>query len=134
MVIYLLVQLACAAMVAGPYLNDRAIAAHPGTALARVTGVTATRTTVEYQDAQGIYHQPPGGVLYPGGLGVGQRVRVEYSTANPELVKVAGRTWTLSLIPALSTSAIATLIAAAAIFLLQRSAGRLGGWPLVRGL
>jgi hypothetical protein len=45
-------------------------------------------------------YSPPEGLAYPSGLQVGQLVRVEYDTANPELVRVAGRTWVMGLLPA----------------------------------
>ena len=38
---------------------------------------------------------------------------VLYAKSNPDLVKVEGREWTLSIIPALSSAAVATLIAGA---------------------
>ncbi|QGU06388.1 hypothetical protein COCCU_02145 [Corynebacterium occultum] len=89
-------------MVAGPFLNDRSIAADQGRALAIVTGVGALRTTVDFQDEEGIYHSPSTGLLYPTGLGEGQRVWVNYAKSDPDLVKVEHREWTLSIIPALS--------------------------------
>lgn len=109
--LYIIALLGSAALVIGPFLNDRAIEADAGRALAQVTDVGALRTTVDYQDEDGIFHSPETGLLYPGGLGVGQRVWVSYDRSNPELVKVEGREWTLSVIPALSVAAAATLIA-----------------------
>ncbi|MCQ9342635.1 DUF3592 domain-containing protein [Corynebacterium kozikiae] len=96
------VTIGCIAMVVGPWLNDRTIDSNPGRALATVQAVTLTRTTVEFQDQKGFSHSPRSGLLYPTGLGVGQRVWVNYALDNPELVKVEGRSWTLSVIPALS--------------------------------
>ncbi len=96
--------LGCVALVIGPALNDRAIAQDPGRALATVTAVGTFRTTVVYQDEEGIYHSPSTGLLYPTGLGEGQRVWVSYAKSDPELVKVENRAWTLSIIPALSVA------------------------------
>ena len=104
--------LGAVAMVIGPFLNDRAINEDPGRALATVTGVSQLRTTVDFRDEEGIYHAPPTGLLYPTGLGEGQRVWVTYSKEDPDLVKVEGRTWTLSIIPAISVAVVTTVIAA----------------------
>lgn len=112
LMLYAVAMLGSVAMVAGPAINDRTINADPGRALATVTGTAWLRTTVEYRDEDGIYHSPPTGLLYPTGLGEGQRVWVAYAKTDPELVKVEGREWTLSIIPALSVAVLATLIAA----------------------
>lgn len=103
--------LGCVAMVIGPYLNDRTIEADPGRALAQVTNVGSYRTTVDFQDEKGIFHSPATGLLYPTGLGEGQRVWVNYAKSDPDLVKVEGREWTLSVIPALSVGSVVTVIA-----------------------
>lgn len=100
--LYVSAVVACAAMVVGPALNDYHIAQHPGRALARVTAISPTRTAVEFIDSAGTVVNPKRGVLYPSGLAVGQRVWVAYDTTHPERVKVEGRQWTLSIIPALS--------------------------------
>ena len=42
-------------------------------------------------------------LLRPAGLRVGQLVRVEYDSANPEQVRVAGRTWATGVVPAAIT-------------------------------
>ena len=109
--LYTLACLGCAAMVIGPALNDRTIAADPGRALAEVTGVGWRRTAVDYQDAEGIFHSPPGGVAYPGGLQEGQRVWVTYAVDDPALVKIEGRGWTLALTPAASSWLVCTVVA-----------------------
>lgn len=114
MFLYLCAMLGCTGMIVGPAYNDYLIGKDPGRGIATVTGVTATRTYIEFRDDQGRYHVPQTGLLYPTGLGEGQQVWVSYARSNPDLVKVEGRSWTLSLIPALSTAAVCTLIAAAA--------------------
>lgn len=106
------VLLGAVALVVGPFLNDRAINEDPGRALATVTGVSRVRTTVDFRDDEGIYHSPSTGLLYPTGLGEGQRVWVTYAKGDPDLVKVEGREWTLSIIPALSVALVATVVAA----------------------
>lgn len=111
MVLLAAALLGAAAIVGGAAINDRTIAADPGRALATVTGDSLLRTTVDYQDDSGVYHSPPGGLLYPTGLGVGQHVWVTYAKTNPDLVKVEGRRWTLSVIPALSVAVVSILVA-----------------------
>ncbi|MEQ9999820.1 DUF3592 domain-containing protein, partial [Corynebacterium sp. KPL4015] len=96
-------------LVVGPFLNDRAISAQPNRALATVKDVGVLRTTVDFQDSDGIYHAPRQGLLYPTDLGEGQQVWVQYAEDNPDLVKVEGREWTLAVIPALSVAIVSTL-------------------------
>lgn len=122
LVIYITAMLGVVAMVLGPFLNDRTIEDNPGRALAQVTNVGSFRTTVDYQDEKGLFHSPATGLLYPTGLGEGQRVWVNYAKSDPELVKVEGRKWTLSIIPALSVGAVATVIGA----VLWLGVGRIG--------
>lgn len=118
LILYVCVLVGCVALVVGPALGDREISDHHGRALARVTSVSAFRTTIDYQDEAGLYHAPRTGVLYPGGLGEGQRVWVEYSKRNPELVKVEGRTWKLALMPAASVFVVSTAVFALLLALL----------------
>ena len=108
LVLYACAMLGAVAMVAGPALNDARIMATPGRGMATVTQVGLLRTSVEYQDEQGRYHSPRYGLLYPTGLGEGQRVWVTYAKTDPELVKVEGRGWNLALIPALSVALVST--------------------------
>ena len=70
MALWAAAMLGTVAMVVGPALNDRAIASDPGRALATVTDTGWMRTTIDYQDEDGIYHSPPTGLLYPTGLGL----------------------------------------------------------------
>ena len=113
-VLYMCAMLGSIAMVAGPAYNDYTISRDPGRGIATVTGVSWTRTSVDYQDETGQFHSPQRGLLYPSGLGDGQQVWVTYAKRDPELVKVEGRSWTLAIIPALSVGAASTLIAVAA--------------------
>ncbi|WBT09129.1 DUF3592 domain-containing protein [Corynebacterium sp. SCR221107] len=108
--LYACALVGCVGMVIGAGLNDRTIESDPGRALAKVTDVSRWRTTVEYQDEEGIYHSPATGLLYPTGLGEGQRVWVTYAKSDPDLVKVEGRKWTLSFLPATSTAAVVTIV------------------------
>lgn len=110
--LYACAILGVVAMVAGPALNDWLIMRDPGRGMGTITGVSAVRTAVEYQDEAGRLHSPPAGLLYPTGLEEGQRVWVTYAKQDPNLVKVEGRGWALSLLPAGSVFVVATLVAA----------------------
>ena len=112
LLLYAAALLGAVSMVIGPALNDRTINEDPGRALATVTGTSWLRTTADYRDEEGIYHSPPTGLLYPTGLGEGQRVWVTYAKSDPDLVKVEGREWTLSVIPAISVALVTTVVAA----------------------
>ena len=72
--LYLAALVGVVAMIIGPALNDHTIATHPARALATVKDVGMLRTTVDFQDSEGIYHTPQHGLLYPSGLGEGQQV------------------------------------------------------------
>ncbi|STC69582.1 DUF3592 domain-containing protein [Corynebacterium pilosum] len=111
LLLYAAAMIGAAAMVVGPAINDAIIMSDPGRGMATVTGVSPIRTAVDYQDENGRYHSPPTGLLYPSGLGEGQQVWVTYAKSDPDLVKVEGRMWTLSLIPAFSVAVVSTLIA-----------------------
>ena len=79
--------------VAGAAVDDRAIDANLAVAEAQVLdGSTFTRTLVRFTTANGETVVPENGVAYPRGTQIGQSVPVEYSTADPERVRVAGRT------------------------------------------
>ena len=132
LVFYAVAMLGSVAMIAGPALNDRVIGSDPGRALATVTGTGWLRTTVEYRDENGIYHSPPTGLLYPTGLGEGQRVWVTYAKSDPDLVKVEGREWTLSVIPALSVALLSTVLAALLWWAVSHFTRRAARSPKVR--
>lgn len=89
----------CLLLVAGAWKNDLTISSHIGYANAEVSKVSFGRTVIRYNTPDGAVHSPTDGVLYPEGLAPGQIVRVEYDQRNPELVRVAGRSATLSLLP-----------------------------------
>lgn len=104
--------LVCAGMVVTAVIDDMSIAKERRTAVAEVIDVGKLRTAVRFREEDGTYHQPATGLKYPTGLEVGESVRVEYSASNPANVKVEGRSWTLSVIPALSSLLVALLISA----------------------
>ncbi len=86
------ITLMIAALVVGMRLDDGQINGHLGTATATVLSVSPLQTGIEFVDAAGAAVRPPNGVLYPGLLSVGQRFMVEYSTLDPTVVRVGGRT------------------------------------------
>jgi hypothetical protein len=91
--IALLVTALAVFAVAGAAIDDRAIDANLAVAQAQVLdGSTFTRTLVRFTTANGETVVPENGVAYPRGAEVGQSVPVEYSTADPQRVRVAGRT------------------------------------------
>jgi hypothetical protein len=80
------------ALAVGMRLDDHQIDTHRGTATATVLSISALRTGIEFVDDAGVTVRPPDGVLYPGLLVLGQRFMIEYSTVDPTVVRVAGRT------------------------------------------
>lgn len=99
------------ALAIGMRLNDAAIDEHLGTATATVLSVSPLRTGIEFVDGTGATIRPEGGVLYPGLLSIGQQFVVEYSTADPQIARVAGRTASVGTIMIVVTLAVTYLIA-----------------------
>jgi hypothetical protein len=99
-------------LVMGAFRNDQLIAENHGTATALVEQVMFDRTLIRYETPDGVSHSPENGVLYPDGLTAGQLVRIEYDTTDPELAKVAERTWLLTLLPVSTTLLVTWLVAA----------------------
>ncbi|MFN3600753.1 MAG: hypothetical protein ACK4UY_05125 [Dietzia sp.] len=100
-----LILLAC-------FVNDQRIDRDMGSATATVTEVTDRRAAVEFDAGGGRHVRPVTGVFYPIGLIEGQRVQVEFRRANPDLVRVSGRSWTVAVVPALTIPAVAVPLAA----------------------
>lgn len=119
----LLVSFLCVMLVIAAGRNDNAIAARTGFANAEVLSVHFDRTVIRYETPDGMVHIPPNGVLYPGGLAEGQVVRVEYDRSDPdELVRVAGRNMSMTLLPVGSTMLITWAVVAPALWWLRRNA------------
>jgi hypothetical protein len=89
----------CVALVVGAWTEDVSIDRNIGLANAEVVADSATRTLVLFYTPDGAEHIPQTGVLYPAGLNVGDVVEVEYRQDNPELVRVAGRSAVVTLLP-----------------------------------
>ena len=94
------------------FVNDQRIDQDMGSATATVTEVTDRRAAVEFDAGQGVHARPVAGVFYPTGLVEGQRVQVEFRRANPDLVRVSGRSWTVAIVPALSVPLVVVPLAA----------------------
>ncbi|MEY8566197.1 DUF3592 domain-containing protein [Corynebacterium sp.] len=107
--LFLLATAVCGMVVVNAAVNDVKISRDRGVAVADVLSEGAT-TLVRFRDDTGVYHQPDRGLKYPTGLSRGDRVYVDYQRSDPENVKVQGRAWTLSLIPAVSVWVVATAV------------------------
>ena len=89
-----------ALVLVGASRNDASIEAARGETVGEVLdGSSLQRTFVRFTAADGAVLTPEDGVFYPRGLEPGDLVRVEYDTTDPELVRVAGRTWREGLVP-----------------------------------
>ncbi len=108
----------CVVLVAAAWRNDRTIDADRGTATAEVLSAGPRRSTISFYTTDGVNHNPPLGVLYPSELSVGDRIQVEYSRSDPELVRVAGRSAVVAVVPAASVAAGAWLVIGAIMVLL----------------
>lgn len=114
------------------YRNDGAIDAAKGSANAEVLSVGPARTIVRFESPDGIVHISQDGVLYPGDLWVGQQLLVEYDATNPNLVRVAGRSADLSLLPLGTTVLITWGIAGTLLWWLSRRKSDQPAKPLVK--
>jgi hypothetical protein len=111
----------CLLVLGSSWYDDRQIDAHQGHAVADVLSVSFNRTAVRFVTPNGTVNIPSNGLLYPTGLTAGDRVRVEYDTANTELVRVAGRDARLALLPVGTSLLACWALLAPAIWLLRRT-------------
>lgn len=86
-------------LVIAAWTEDIAIEGDMGVTNAKVVSDDFSRTLVLFYTPDDAEHIPQVGVLYPAGLEVGDVVEVEYRQDNPELVRVAGRTAVVTLLP-----------------------------------
>lgn len=110
----------CVALVVGAWTEDVSIDRNIGLANAEVVADSATRTLVRFYTPDGAEHIPQTGVLYPAGLNVGDVVEVEYRQDNPELVRVAGRSAVVMLLPVGLTLLGAWAVLIPAVWALRR--------------
>lgn len=104
----------------GMWRNDMVINAAPIRTTATVLTVSATSTGIEFVDNNGSSQRPPAGVLYPGGLSVGQQFLAEYAATDPTLVRVAGRSAINGLIMPIFVVVGTWLLAGSALWWLRR--------------
>lgn len=95
----------CVVLVLAAWRDDRMIEKDLGAATAEVLSAGPRRSTISFYTTDGVNHNPPLGVLYPSELSVGDRIQVEYSRSDPELVRVSGRSAAVSVLPAASVAA-----------------------------
>ena len=107
-------------LVIGMWRNDVVIDANPVRATATVLTVTPLSTGIEFVDNKGVAQRPPAGVLYPGGLTVGQQFLVEYAADDPTRVRVAGRSAINGVIMPAAVVVLIWLVAAPALWWLNR--------------
>lgn len=93
------VTVLCTVLLIGIWRNDRAIETHRQTATAEVLEPGVLRSTITFVTPDGVTRNPRAGVLYPTNLLRGQHIEVEYDARDPDLVRVAGRTVTVALVP-----------------------------------
>jgi hypothetical protein len=110
----------CLLVLVACWQDDAAIDAHLGQATADVLSSSPSRTAVRFVTPDGTVNIPDTGVLYPQGLIAGERVRVEYDTQNPQLVRVAGRDYQLAFLPVGTAILIAWAVLAPTLWWLRR--------------
>lgn len=112
-------------VLVGAARNDARIDANTGQAVAEVLeGGSRPHTFVRFTTDDGAVLTPEKGVFYPRGLEPGQRVRVEYDRSDPELVRVAGRTWTEGIVPVALGLVVLWAVLGPAAWLLARARRR----------
>ncbi|MCE0762667.1 DUF3592 domain-containing protein [Pseudonocardia kujensis] len=106
----------------GAVADDVAISRNRATATAEVLdGSTFARTLVRFPVPGGQLLVPERGVYHPRGLQPGTSVLVEYDRADPDLVRVAGRTAFSGLPPTMGFVALAwAVFGGAAVFVRRR--------------
>ncbi|AYJ50998.1 DUF3592 domain-containing protein [Rhodococcus sp. P1Y] len=107
-------------LVVAAWQNDRTIASDEGRATAEVLSAGKLRSAISFVTPDGVTHNPQLGVLYPTNLVAGQRIDVEYSKEDPDLVRVSGRNASVALIPAASVIVVTWLIATPVLLVSKR--------------
>ncbi len=120
LVVLAAITLMVVALAVGMRLDDRQIERHLATATATVLSISPLRTGIEFVDGAGATIRPSNGVMYPGRLSVGQRFMVEYSTLDPSVVRVAGRTAAVGNISLAATLLVTALVGLVVVGWLRR--------------
>ncbi len=107
-------------LVLAAWRDDMLINSNKGVASAEVLSAGRLRSAVTFVTPDGVTRNPRLGVLYPTKLTAGERINVEYSRADPELVRVAGRDARVAIVPALSVIVVVWLIALPSLWLVRR--------------
>ncbi|WP_372494181.1 MULTISPECIES: DUF3592 domain-containing protein [Nocardia] len=107
-------------LVLAAWRDDILISSNKGVTSAEVLSAGRLRSAVTYTTPDGVTHNPKVGVLYPTKLTAGERINVEYSRSDPDLVRVAGRDARVAIIPALSVIVVAWGLALPVLWLLRR--------------
>jgi hypothetical protein len=113
------ITLMIVALAIGMRLGDHKIEGHLGTATATVLSISPLRTGIEFVDGAGVTIRPPDGVLYPGLLSIGQQFMVEYSTLDPLVVRVGGRTAAVGNVSLAITLLTTWILGSAVVWLLR---------------
>ncbi len=108
-------------LVLAAWRNDYLISSDKGSTTAEVLSAGRLRSAVMYVTPDGETHNPKVGVLYPTNLTAGERIRVEYSRSDPDLVRVEGRDVRVAIPPALSVIVVVWLLALPTLWLLSRA-------------
>ncbi|WP_051027476.1 DUF3592 domain-containing protein [Nocardia higoensis] len=111
-------------LVFAAWRNDHLISSDKVVATGEVLSAGRLRSAVVYVTPDGVTHNPKVGILYPTNLTAGERIKVEYSRSDPDLVRVAGRDVRVAIIPALSVIVVTWLIALPIWWLLVRAGRR----------
>ncbi|CAM3956092.1 DUF3592 domain-containing protein [Smaragdicoccus niigatensis] len=107
-------------LVLAAWKDDFTISGDKGVTTAEVISAGRLRSAISFVTPDGVTHNPKLGVLYPTNLTAGQHIEVEYSRADPDLVRVAGRDARVAIIPALSVIVVTWLLAALSLYGVER--------------
>ncbi|WP_280504341.1 DUF3592 domain-containing protein [Nocardia farcinica] len=111
-------------LVLAAWRNDQLISSDKVVTTGEVLSAGRLRSAVVYVTPDGVTHNPKVGILYPTNLTAGERIKVEYSRGEPDLVRVVGRDARVAIIPALSVIVVTWLIALPIWWLLVRAGRR----------
>ncbi len=126
LVVGVILTLMAVFLFAGCLKNDAQIDAHKAVAVAEVSSADRRHAAVGFFTADGKFHSPQLGLLYPTELSVGERISVDYDATNPDgLVRPTGRNASLAIIPTLSV-AVGGWAVVAALMVLVAELGRRG--------